>query len=322
MRALEIFGRGRPLMLASLVVAALSGAANAQGVTLTAGVASGRDPVWKLRPDAGKPTWGIDGTGSPLNGFVWWDSFPGPSGRYRCELGAVIESDGQSRFRLFAGIEKVFEGQYPAATGTGKVDCGGSSYQARYLPCGDQMIAMGSQVRFWGESVYPCGSSHGQYTRFWEIRFTPISSDAPPPDAGAPAGGTDGRAADRDAASADRATTVDAASGRDAGGGSGTDTGGTRGGGGSSSGAAGGGGSGTGTGGASGGGGSSSSGAAGAGGSRAGGAGGATEPAQQRSSADGGCAYAGAQPASGAAWPILVLALMWRLRPRRKRAQR
>ncbi len=174
----------RNSLLISLVAASLAwaGGAAAQMVTLTADKATGRDPVWKSRPDAGKPTWGIDGTGRPLNGYVWWKPFPGPTAQYKCEVGAVIESDGQSRFRLYAGADaagvplKVFDGQYPAATASEKVECNLTRYEARYLPCGEFTVKMGDEVRLWGESVYPCGSAHGQYTRFWEVRLTQVAS--------------------------------------------------------------------------------------------------------------------------------------------------
>ena len=139
-------------------------------VVLKADDHDGKDNVWKARYAAGKNSWGINGTGNPLNGSMWWNSFPGQTGKYKVELGAVTEPDGNSRYRFFIDDSKVHEGRYPYSTGS--LNCSSSTFKAVYLDIGEHQVQQGAAIRLWGESVYPCGSSHGQYTGYWEIKFT------------------------------------------------------------------------------------------------------------------------------------------------------
>jgi hypothetical protein len=70
----------------------------------------------------------------------------------------------------------VADGQYPYSTGS--LDCSASTLKTQYLSLGTHSVNNGDEVRLWGEAVYPCGTDHGQYTRWYEIRFTPVNTTA------------------------------------------------------------------------------------------------------------------------------------------------
>lgn len=163
-------------ILGSLMVTMANGA-----VELKPGSANALDDCWILRSFPGQTmtTYGIKGTGSPLEGTVTWNSFPGASGTYKVELGAVLESDGDSPYRLSVGGVLKREGNYPFADGY--LECDGSTYKEVYLDLGNHAIQQGDKIEYWAQSVYPCGSSHGQYSRFFMIRFTATTE---PPDTG------------------------------------------------------------------------------------------------------------------------------------------
>ncbi|MBD3242944.1 MAG: hypothetical protein GF331_20295 [Chitinivibrionales bacterium] len=136
-----------------------------------------RDNCWITRdfPGMTKTTYGIRGTGDPLSGYVTWNSFSGSTGRYKVELQAVLESDGNSPYKLYIAGSQVKSGNYPYADGSR--DCSGSTYKVVWLNLGEHNVSQGDQIRYWAQSVYPCGSSHGQYSRFQELRFTRVTSD-------------------------------------------------------------------------------------------------------------------------------------------------
>ncbi|MBD3243371.1 MAG: hypothetical protein GF331_22465 [Chitinivibrionales bacterium] len=147
-------------------------------VDLLPGSADNRDGCWILRTFPGQTmtTYGIEGTGSPLEGTVTWNSFPGAGGTYHVELGAVLESDGNSPYRFSVDGVLKREGNYPYADGY--LDCDGSTYEEVLLDLGNHDIQQGDMIQFWAQSVYPCGSSHGQYSRFNKLRFTPTTEPA------------------------------------------------------------------------------------------------------------------------------------------------
>ena len=150
-------------------------------VTLTADANSGHDSPWVRRYANGVNSWGINGTGSPMNGNMWWNDFSGQTGTYRIELGAVLEPDGNSRYSLSVDNTEVASGRYPFSTGS--LNCDASTMENRDLDLGQHLVTRGNQIKLWGESVYPCGSSHGQYCRFYRIKLTFVSGidDATPP---------------------------------------------------------------------------------------------------------------------------------------------
>ncbi|MBD3241236.1 MAG: hypothetical protein GF331_11670 [Chitinivibrionales bacterium] len=150
--------------------------------TLTPRHADYRDPVWIERGLIGVDSYGITGNHVPgTNGDVIWYDFPGPNGRYKVELGAVLEPDGDSPYKFYInGVEKD-SGNYPYSTGS--LDCNSSTYELADLDLGEYDINNGDTIKYWASSVYPCGTSHGQYSRFYRIRFTLLNQpqDNTPP---------------------------------------------------------------------------------------------------------------------------------------------
>ncbi len=170
------------LLAAAALFVCTTMAASQSTVNLLPGSASDRDNCWTKRsfPGMNKTTYGIRGTGSSLNGYVTWNNFSGASGKYKVELQAVLESDGNSPYKLYIDGNQVKSGNYPYADGS--LNCSGSSYKVRWLNLGEHNVNQGDQIRYWAKSVYPCGSSHGQYSRFQEVRFTRVTpaDDTPP----------------------------------------------------------------------------------------------------------------------------------------------
>jgi len=156
-------------------------AQSAEVVQLAAADHDRQSGGWQSRELESKPSWGIKGDGSSRTEWMEWDNFPGSSGTYKVELGAVLESDGDSPYELLIGTEVVATGNYPYPAS--ELDCSKNYYDARYLDLGMHVINQGETIRYRATSVYPCGSSHGQYSRFWEIKCTKVmenSDDTPP----------------------------------------------------------------------------------------------------------------------------------------------
>lgn len=151
---------------------------SAQTVTLLADNNDGHDDIWVKRYQDGKQSWGIVGNHTVTWGSIWWNSFPGADGVYHVTLGAVLEPDGNSPYKLYADDVKIAEGEYPFSTGT--MDCNSSFYKSQALDLGNREIKQGQKIRLWASSMYPCGSDHGQYCRFYEIKFTPTTEPADP----------------------------------------------------------------------------------------------------------------------------------------------
>ncbi len=144
-------------------------------IALQADKASGKDNVWQKRAAVGKPSWGIKGSGNSLSGSMWFDAFPGASGKYRVELGAVLEFDGQPEYKVSAGGKTLKSGSYPYSMGSRQCDVSKGKDKAVHLDLGTHEIKQGDKIEVWGKSVYPCGA-HGAYTRWWEVRFTSVGT--------------------------------------------------------------------------------------------------------------------------------------------------
>lgn len=148
-------------------------------ITLKAGDADDYDGVWEPRSSAGKPSWGIKGTGDQLQGSMWFDSFPGVTGIYSIEFGIIAEDDGPPNYKVFAGDRLLKSGKYPCPDG----NCGCTkNTAAATIDLGEHAVGNGDRIEVWGKSVYPCGS-HGAYTRWYELAFTrkaDINDSTPP----------------------------------------------------------------------------------------------------------------------------------------------
>lgn len=143
-------------------------------VVLPAASHDGKDEVWKSRPKGGKRSWGIRGSGYPEAGRMWFDGFPGESGRYKVELGAVLEADGDPEYRVSAEGTVLGEGHFGFACevllcGAAPEEC---SYKPHHIDLGEHWIDKGEPIEVWGRSTYPCGPEHGSYSRWFELRFT------------------------------------------------------------------------------------------------------------------------------------------------------
>lgn len=139
----------------------------------------GKDEAWIRRPSAGKPSWGIHGTGYPDSGSMWFDKFPGKTGRYKIELGAVLERDGAPAYRVLAGGAILGEGEYPYACGTLMCEATREACPDRavYIDLGEHLIRGEVRIQVWGRSDYPCSPEHGSYARWYELRFTKAGKD-------------------------------------------------------------------------------------------------------------------------------------------------
>ncbi|RMD61081.1 MAG: hypothetical protein D6826_10870 [Alphaproteobacteria bacterium] len=152
-------------------------------IVLTADDHDGREETWQRRPSAGVASWGIRGSGRPEDGIMWFDAFPGPSGFYHVQLGAVLERDGAPPYRVEVDGRLLGAGRYRHACGRLMCDVPRSACpdRATRLSIGVHHIARGARIAVWGRSVYPCGA-HGAYARWYEVRFTPV--DDPEQDSG------------------------------------------------------------------------------------------------------------------------------------------
>ena len=148
----------------------------------------GHGSYWMKRYAAGVNSWGIVGDHTPRSDYIWFNSFPWASGTYHVWLGAVTEPDGNSRCRLFIGGTQVMEIRYPFSTGS--LDGSSSYLKVQDLDFGEHQITNGDEIKLWGESVYPCGPDHGQYTRWYKLKFVSAGGAVDPTVITAPVGGT------------------------------------------------------------------------------------------------------------------------------------
>ncbi|MBD3392552.1 MAG: hypothetical protein GF418_10730 [Chitinivibrionales bacterium] len=162
--------------VAAIVTILCVGVLAQQEIILKADDVDDHDDIWGKRYAAGVNSWGIDGNHIPgTNGYMIWNSFPGPSGTYSVKLGAVTEPDGDSPYKFFVDGQEVASGNYPYSTGN--LDCGSGELKVEDIDLGEHAINNGDEIKYWASSVYPCGTDHGQYSRFYQIKFT---SQAPP----------------------------------------------------------------------------------------------------------------------------------------------
>ena len=104
--------------------------------------------------------------------------FPGPSGRYRVELMAQLEFDGNPNFKISLERSPIAAGSYPMSKGELICDCPNWRVNCpdRVVPidAGVHEIRQGALIEFFGEEVYPCGGSHGAYAKWREMVFTRV----------------------------------------------------------------------------------------------------------------------------------------------------
>lgn len=156
----------------------LSYSAAAQDEVLTADGNSGRDSTIATRYAAGVNSWGIAaGLAAGTAGFIWWDSFPGPTGVYRVEMGAVLEADGNAKYRFLIAQNERARGQFPYAGGVLDCSAGAQSlFEVTTLNLGFHVINNGDEIRLRLESDHDCGAN-GAVGRFYEIRFFLIAAE-------------------------------------------------------------------------------------------------------------------------------------------------
>ena len=149
-------------------------------VVLPAGTYDDKDEVWTSRPKGGKRSWGIRGSGYAEAGRMWFDGFPGETGRYKVELGVVLETDGDPEYRVSSGGTVLDEGRYRYACEV--LLCGATPeecpFKPRYIDLGVHRIETGERIEVWGRSTYPCGPEHGSYSRWFELRFTKATGES------------------------------------------------------------------------------------------------------------------------------------------------
>lgn len=153
-----------------------AGQTGESAIVLEADSSDGHESIWIRRPSAGTDSWGIRGSGRPESGEMWFNRFPGKSGHYRVALGAVLERDGDPEFRVLAGKQILAQGHYDYACGTllctkNKTVC---PDRKSLIDLGVHYLEHDQKVAVWGRATYPC-PGHGAYTRWYEIRFTPIA---------------------------------------------------------------------------------------------------------------------------------------------------
>jgi hypothetical protein len=140
-------------------------------IVLKAANHDGKDKCWTKR-NKGNGEWGIRGSHRVESGNIWFDSFPGATGRYRVGFRVVTENDGHPHYRISAGGRQIGGGQLPLPQGNrlGK----GKAYADRVLDLGIHEVRKGDKINVWAKSVYPMGRSHGAYCRWSEMHFTPV----------------------------------------------------------------------------------------------------------------------------------------------------
>jgi hypothetical protein len=167
-------------IIAAVCLAGVVSASPGADIVLKADDNDGHDNVWEKRYDAGKNSWGIEGNHRVTSGDMWFAGFPGSDGTYRVTFGVVLEEDGQPKYKVTAGGQTLGQGEYPWPNGDA---CAGKGTKASVIDFGEHDINQGDKINVWGESTYECSPEHGAYTRWYELRFTPLSTN---PDPGTP----------------------------------------------------------------------------------------------------------------------------------------
>lgn len=142
-------------------------------VILRADENTGHDKQWTSRPYYSRRTWGIIGSGKKEQGNIWFDSFPGESGKYEVFIDAILEQDGSSHYALYLDDTEIARGRFPYPDG--KRDCDARG-RVGVVRLGTHHIEKGAKIKVWGQSVYECGEK-GAYTLWYALRFTKVKSD-------------------------------------------------------------------------------------------------------------------------------------------------
>ncbi len=140
-------------------------------IVLKAASHDGKDKCWTKR-SRGNSEMGIVGSHKVESGNIWFDSFPGETGKYRVGFRVVTENDGHPLYRISAGGTEIAKGSLPLPEGNtlGK----GKAYADRVLDLGVHEIKKGDKINVWAQSVYPMSKSHGAYCRWSDLQFTPV----------------------------------------------------------------------------------------------------------------------------------------------------
>lgn len=142
------------------------------GVALVPDQADGHGPAWERRYYYGKLSWGIRGSRAVERGEMWFDRFPGESGRYRVRLGVILENDGRALFKVRAGGRELVDLRLPWASG--KKDCKRRG-RPDVLDLGVHALKQGERITVIGESDYACGLEEGgAYALWYRLSFEPV----------------------------------------------------------------------------------------------------------------------------------------------------
>ncbi len=167
-------------ILILLAMGFLSSVVQAADVMLHVNNKSGNDGKYEQRDRYNTGSWGIKGDGSKAtvwDGNIWFNSFPGESGKYKIIYHVILEADGQSPYKVTAGGRTLKEDAMPYAGGTYK--CNTENYDAKgTIDLGTHQINKGEKINVWGKSVYKCqhsGSWHGAYARCKQLEFKFVS---------------------------------------------------------------------------------------------------------------------------------------------------
>ena len=106
--------------------------------------------------------------------------FPGGSGRYRIELAAQTEREGQSPYRISINGTQAGAGKFPFSQGKVNCNCHRQPWQiycpdvVMNLDAGTHEINTGDIIEYYGEEEYLCGK-HGAYSKWRGMVFTPVN---------------------------------------------------------------------------------------------------------------------------------------------------
>lgn len=136
-------------------------------ISLKAHQNDGHDKAWESRPYYFKSTWGINGSGKPEDGEIWFNSFPGETGSYKIRLKGILEQDGSAEFALKASTRTLYTGKFPYLKGKRDCDARGASSS---IDLGEHKIVHGEKISIWARSVYECGKK-GAYALWYSLEF-------------------------------------------------------------------------------------------------------------------------------------------------------
>jgi hypothetical protein len=167
---------GAMIVSAAVLLFAAGAHAVLPGVSLVPDQADGHSPAWERRYYYGKLSWGIRGSRAVERGEMWFDRFPGKSGRYRIRLGVILENDGQALFQVQAAERTLADLRLPWASG--KKDCERRG-RPDVLDLGEYELNQGDRITVIGESDYACGlDKGGAYALWYRLSFEPVGPGA------------------------------------------------------------------------------------------------------------------------------------------------